>query len=153
MVKEQKSCWKLKERTAAKGSGKMVSYHVTIIPLNVFYMFKVTWISSLFTGNPKKQRSPKIYSQWGGDESTHQKKATYSYFIFGICHQYTKVFTLKSNILTFQNICVAISQPWLIKANFYQMLIMYYSLGVKCIKSFNTAQTLGSRKLISPFYS
>lgn len=58
----------------------MVSYHVTTIPLHVLYMFQVMWIPSLSTGNPKEQRCSKIYSQWGGDESTHQKKITYSYF-------------------------------------------------------------------------
>ena len=127
MVKKQKFCWKFKERTAAKGSGKMVLYHVTIIPLNVFYMFKVMWIPPLFTGNPKEQRSPKIYSQWGGDEYPSEKCYLQFFFFFGICHQYTMVLILiMSNILTFQNIHVAISQwqQWLVRANFYQMLIM-----------------------------
>lgn len=80
MVEKQKYGWKPKEKTAAKGSGKMVLYYVTIIPFNVFYMSKAMWLSSLFIGNPKEHRCSKIYSQEGGDESTQQKKAIYSYF-------------------------------------------------------------------------
>lgn len=40
VVEKQKYGSKSKERTAAKGSGKMVLHHVTIIPFNVFYMSK-----------------------------------------------------------------------------------------------------------------
>lgn len=75
----KKSCWKSK-RELLQGFWKNVFTHVTLIPFNVFYMFKAMWIFSLFTGNPQEHRCSKIYSQWGGTENTQQKKATYSYF-------------------------------------------------------------------------
>lgn len=111
MVEKQNLYWKPKEKTAAKGSGKIVLYHMTIILLNVFYMFKPCEYPSDLqeilknTGLVRFSPSEEVMT-------LQQKKATYSYF-WHLSPIYKGIyFTLMSDILSFQNIYVAVSNMW-----------------------------------------